>query len=164
MSCYEDRIYHDGYLDGYYASMELYHSDDSEMTEEEKARRKKRRRAVALGAGAAATLGVGGYAIGRALRKRKKVRPKSIKPSGPKLQRIKNDPWEETTPNGWDFKRNKPTYAFWNQKDDDEYDHERYLRAAYNVWDHDKKKVVELPWSEANYDKRTWNARKRREQ
>lgn len=48
---YEDEIYHSGYLDGYYASMELYHADDSEMTDEEKARRKKRRRKIALGVG-----------------------------------------------------------------------------------------------------------------
>ena len=66
MSYYEDRIYHDGYLDGYYAGMELYHSDDSEMTEadirraekarrreEMRARRRKRRRNFALGTGAA---------------------------------------------------------------------------------------------------------------
>lgn len=38
-----DEIYHSGYSDGYYAGMELYHSDDSEMTDEErKARRKKK--------------------------------------------------------------------------------------------------------------------------
>lgn len=61
MSYYEDRIYHDGYLDGYYAGMELYHADEmasNEMTEEEmrarrraemKARRRKRRRNFALG-------------------------------------------------------------------------------------------------------------------
>ena len=29
---YEDEIYHSGYLDGYYDSMELYHAD--EMTDE----------------------------------------------------------------------------------------------------------------------------------
>lgn len=43
---YEDRIYHDGYLDGYYASMALCHADP-EMTEEttkedRRARRKKK--------------------------------------------------------------------------------------------------------------------------
>ena len=65
MSYYEDKIYHDGYLDGYYASMELYHADEmagNEMTKEERrarrreemiARRKKRRRARAIGTGAA---------------------------------------------------------------------------------------------------------------
>lgn len=69
---YLDEIYHSGYLDGYYAGMELYHADDSEMTDEEKekARRKRRRRNIALGVGGAAALGVGGYAVGRALRKR----------------------------------------------------------------------------------------------
>ena len=41
---YEDEIYHSGYLDGYYAGMELYHADDSEMTEEEKAKARRRRR------------------------------------------------------------------------------------------------------------------------
>lgn len=67
MSYYEDKIYHDGYLDGYYAGMELYHADEmasNEMTKEEmrarrrdeiKARRRKRRRNFALGtAGAVA--------------------------------------------------------------------------------------------------------------
>lgn len=68
MSYYEDEIYRDGYLDGYYAGMELYHAD-GEMTEadrrreemrarrreEMRARRRKRRRNVALGtAGAVA--------------------------------------------------------------------------------------------------------------
>ena len=100
---YEDEIYHSGYLDGYYAGMELYHADDSEMTEEERrARRKKRRRNIALGVGAGAALGVGGYAVGRALRKRK----------GPKgIPRVKVDPRDVETPIGWDFKRNKPRYA-----------------------------------------------------
>lgn len=33
MSYYEDRIYHDGYLDGYYAGMELYHADEMDSNE-----------------------------------------------------------------------------------------------------------------------------------
>ena len=83
MSYYEDEIYHsaysDGYLDGYYAGMELYHSDDSEMTEEErKARRKKRRRNIALGVAGVAGAGAAGYAIARGLRKR----GRGIVPSG----------------------------------------------------------------------------------
>lgn len=69
---YEDEIYHSGYLDGYYDSMELYHSDDSEMTEEEKARRRRHRRNIALGVAGAAGVAAGGYAIGRALHKRKR--------------------------------------------------------------------------------------------
>lgn len=72
MSYYEDRIYHDGYLDGYYAGMELYHADEmasNEMTKEEmrarrraeaKARRRKRRRNFALGtAGTAGAVALG---------------------------------------------------------------------------------------------------------
>ena len=46
MSYYEDRIYHSGYLDGYYDGMELYHADEAagnEMTKEDKkAIRKKK--------------------------------------------------------------------------------------------------------------------------
>ena len=92
---YEDEIYHsaysDGYLDGYYAGMELYHSDDSEMTEEErKARRKRRRRNIALGVAGVAGAGAAGYAIARGLRKR------GIVPSGPK---ITVGPAEEYDPN-----------------------------------------------------------------
>ena len=65
---YEDRIYHSGYLDGYYASRELYHSDDSEMTEEEKAkaRRKRRRRNIALGLTSAALIGGSAYTYHKA--------------------------------------------------------------------------------------------------
>lgn len=74
MSYYEDRIYHDGYLDGYYAGMELYHADEmdsNEMTKEEmrarrraemKARRRKRRRNFALGT--AGAVGAGALALG----------------------------------------------------------------------------------------------------
>lgn len=72
---YEDRIYHSGYLDGYYASMELYHSD--EMTDEEKiqkaleedrkARRKRRRRNFAIRTAVGLGLsGVGAYAYNKA--------------------------------------------------------------------------------------------------
>ncbi len=76
MSYYEDEIYHSGYLDGYYAGMELYHADP-EMTDEEKiqkaleaerkARRKRLRRnfairtAIGLGLG-----GVSAYAYNKA--------------------------------------------------------------------------------------------------
>ena len=65
---YEDEIYHSGYLDGYYASMELYHADDSEMTEEERrARRKRRRRNFAIRTAVGLGLsGVGAYAYSKA--------------------------------------------------------------------------------------------------
>ena len=111
MNNYEDEIYHsaysDGYSDGYYAGMELYHADD-EMTEEERrARRKRRRRNIALGVAGAAGAGAAGYAIGRALRKRKG--PRLI--GGPKLKRVKVDPRDVEEPIGWDFKRNRPRYA-----------------------------------------------------
>ena len=133
-----DDIYHSAYSDGYYAGMELYHADD-EMTEEERrARRKRRRRNIALGVGGAAALGVGGYAIGRALRKRGRgssgyivptgprliggssgptgPSPTGPKPTGPRLtgptlKRVHVPDYDVETPNGWDFKRNKPTYA-----------------------------------------------------
>lgn len=71
---YEDEIYHSGYLDGYYDSMELYHADD-EMTEEErKARRRKRRRNIALG-----VLGGGGVALGAAYAYNKAKEEKRIR-------------------------------------------------------------------------------------
>lgn len=136
MNYYEDEIYHsaysDGYLDGYYAGMELYHAD-TEMTEEEKAKRRKRRRAVALGVGipaGAAALGAG-IAIPLALRKRKKrngyglpglpgpgpsalpgprPRPNGPRLTGPKLKRVKVNPRDVEEPIGWDFKRNRPRY------------------------------------------------------
>lgn len=60
---YEDEIYHSGYLDGYYDSMELYHSDDE--TREERAKRRARRkfgRTVALGVGT--TAGVAALGVG----------------------------------------------------------------------------------------------------
>lgn len=114
---YEDEIYHSGYLDGYYAGMELYHAD-TEMTEEEKARRKKRRRAVALGVGipaGAAALGAG-VAIPLALRKRRKRNrlglpgPTVPRLPAPKLKRVHVDPSDVEEAIGWDFKRNRPRY------------------------------------------------------
>lgn len=114
---YEDEIYHDGYLDGYYAGMELYHAD-TEMTEEEKARRRKRRRAVALGVGipaGAAALGAG-VAIPLALRKRRKRNrlglpgPTVPRLPAPKLKRVHVDPSDVEEAIGWDFKRNRPRY------------------------------------------------------
>ena len=77
MSYYEDEIYHSGYLDGYYAGMELYHADEemSEedrrikkiLEEEEKARRKKRRRNFAIRTAAGLALGgAGAYAYHKA--------------------------------------------------------------------------------------------------
>ncbi|WP_278984299.1 hypothetical protein [Segatella bryantii] len=128
MSYYEDEIYHsaysDGYLDGYYAGMELYHAD-TEMTEEEKARRKKRRRNIALGVAGVAGAGAAGYAIARGLRKRNRLglqgpgpsafpgpvpRPTGPRLTGPKLKRVKVDPRDVEEPIGWDFKRNRPRY------------------------------------------------------
>lgn len=142
---YEDEIYHSGYLDGYYASMELYHSDDSEMTDEEKAkaRRRRRRRNIALGVAGAAGVAAGGYAIGRALRKRGKVRPKSVKQSGPTLERVYPAGLDIETPIGWDHKNNKPKY-----KTDDlntwRYNaYKRNLKSHF--WDHDKKEEGYVP-------------------
>lgn len=73
---YEDRIYHSGYLDGYYASMELYHSDDSEMTEEEKAkaRRKRRRRNIALGVLGGAGVALGAAYVHNKIKEEKRIR------------------------------------------------------------------------------------------
>lgn len=136
---YEDEIYHsaysDGYLDGYYAGMELYHAD-TEMTEEEerKARRRKRRRNIALGVAGVAGAGAAGYAVGRALRKRSGYivprgprliggssgptgpSPTGPKPTGPRriggpvLKRVHVPDYDVETPIGWDFKRNRPRY------------------------------------------------------
>lgn len=144
---YLDEIYHSGYLDGYYTGMALYHSDNAEITDEEKAkaRRRKRRRNIALGVGGAAALGVGGYAVGRALRKRRKVRPRPAKTSGPKLERVKVDPiYDIETPNGWDFKKNRPKYAFSADPDDEHLNELRRLHNKRYVWDHDMKKEVRI--------------------
>lgn len=143
MSYYEDEIYHSGYLDGYYAGMELYHADDSELTEEEKARRKKRKRAraVALGVGipvGAAAVGAG-IALPLALRKRKARTPKAWR----KLKRV--EAYNTITPNGWDFKRNVPKYPFGNY-DPSETKYRRKLHNRYTVWDHDQKKEADIPY------------------
>ncbi len=149
MSYYEDEIYHSGYLDGYYASMELYHADP-EMTDEEKekakVRRKKRLRNIALGVGGAAALGAGGYAIGRALRKRKKgghTGPRPAKTSGPTLERVYPYGLDIETPIGWDFKKNKPKY------ETDDLHEGRYkvhkIRVKSHFWDHDKKQEMYDP-------------------
>ena len=118
---YEDEIYHSGYLDGYYASMELYHSDDSEMTEEEKAkaRRKKRRRNIALGVAGAAALGVGGYALKEASYldgyyaglERARKHPNTKYWTSPRDSKIK----PKRTISG--FRRNPGTYRFDPNKD-----------------------------------------------
>lgn len=129
-----DDLYHSGYSDGYYDGMELYH-EDTEMTEEErKARRRRRRRNIALGVAGVAGAGAAGYAVGRALRKRRGssgyIVPRGPRPSGgpsgsgsygprptgprltgPTLKRVHVPDYDVETPNGWDFKRNKPTYA-----------------------------------------------------
>lgn len=138
---YEDKIYHDGYLDGYYAGMELYHANDSEMTEEEKAaKRRRRRRNIALGVGGAAALGVGGYTAVRAIRKRRK-RP--IGPTGPKLERVYPAGLDIETPTGWNHKRNKPKY------ETDALNEGRYKIHKNDIkrymWDHDKKEAVYVP-------------------
>ena len=144
---YEDEIYHSGYLDGYYASMELYHAD-TEMTEEEKARRRKRRRNVALGVAGVAGAGAAGYAIGRALRKKGVPRltggsarpagPTGPRLTGPKLKRVHVPDYDVETPIGWDFKRNKPKYR------DDDFN-EKFYKSYENMknlkeYDHDAKK------------------------
>ena len=137
---YEDEIYHSGYLDGYYASMELYHADDSEMTDEEKARRRRRRRNIALGVGGAAALGVGGYAVGRALRRNRRARtPEAWR----KLKRVKVDPSDVETPIGWNHEKNKPKYK-WDDLKDSEYEiYRRFVRDE--AWDHNQKKMVYDP-------------------
>lgn len=165
MSYYEDNLYHsaysDGYLDGYYAGMELYHADD-EMTEEDrKARRKRRRRNIALGVAGAAGAGAAGYAIARGLRKRGIVpsalpgprlsgpsgsRPRPTGgPSGPRLtgptlKRYRTyDPdvtFEESI--GWDFKRNKPKYR--SDKINEEYYKNHDDLKKHWEYDHDAKK------------------------
>lgn len=146
---YLDEIYHSGYLDGYYASIALYHSDDTEMTDEEKekARRKKRKRARAVALGVAG-VGVGAYAIGRTLRNRKKgghTGPRPAKSSGPTLERVKVDPiYDIETPNGWDFKKNRPKYAFSADPDDEYLNELRRLHNKRYVWDHDMKKEVRI--------------------
>lgn len=164
MSYYEDEIYHSGYLDGYYDSMELYHADD-EMTEEERrARRRKRRRNIALGVAGAAGAGAAGYAIGRALRKRGRgivptggprliggpsgssgSRPRGPKPTGPRLtgptlKRVKVDHYYDVEePVGWDFKKNKPRY-YSDLKNEQKYKTYEYLK-KHTEWDGNKKKA-----------------------
>lgn len=156
MSYYEDRIYHSGYLDGYYASIALCHSD-TEMTDEEKekARRRKRRRNIALGIGGVAALGAGGYAIGRTLRKRRKVGytgPRPTKSSGPTLERVYPAGLDIETPKGWDHKRNKPKY------ETDALNEGRYKIHKNDIkrymWDHDKKEAVYVP--ELDPDLQEW--------
>ena len=162
MSYYEDNLYHsaysDGYLDGYYAGMELYHSDD-EMTEEErkaKARRGKRRRALAVALGV--TGGAAGYAVGRALRKKGGPRLAGPRPrptggssrprptggptgprlTGPILKRVHVPDYDVEEPNGWDFKRNKPTYRS-DKLNEEIYKSYNDLK-KYREYDHDAKK------------------------
>ena len=156
---YEDEIYHsaysDGYLDGYYAGMELYHSDD-EMTEEErKARRKRRRRNIALGVAGVAGAGAAGYAIARGLRKRGAPRfiggpsgsgsrprptggPSGPRLTGPKLKRVHVPDYDVEEPNGWDFKRNKPTYRS-DKLNEEIYKSYNDLKKHWE-YDHDAKK------------------------
>lgn len=158
MSYYEDELYHsaysDGYLDGYYAGMELYHSDDSEMTDEErKARRKRRRRNIALGVAGVAGAGAAGYAIARGLRKRgrgprliggpsgsgfNRPRPTGPRLTGPKLKRVHVPDYDIETPNGWDFKRNKPTYRS-DKLNEEIYKSYEDLK-KHREYDHDAKK------------------------
>lgn len=159
---YEDEIYHSGYLDGYYDSMELYHSDDSEMSEEEKAKRKKRRRAraVALGVGipvGAAALGAS-IALPLALRKRRARTPKAWR----KLKRVdKKIVYGTETPKGWDLKRNRPIYSYGYDFDPVKADEKRYLNNRWTVWDHDEKKEVNIP-GDGVWDRDTWAARRKK--
>ena len=161
---YEDRIYHDGYLDGYYAGMELYHSD-TEMTDEEKARRKKRRRAraVALGVGIPVGAAAAGAAIALplALRKRKARTPKAWR----KLKRV--DPkivYGVETPKRYDAKTGRPIYDRYGfDFDPVKVDEDRRIHNSWTVWDHDNKKEVELSLNEGGlWDKDAWAARKRK--
>ena len=160
---YEDEIYHSGYLDGYYASMELYHSDDSEMTDEEKAKRKKRRvaRAVSLGVGipvGAAALGAS-IALPLALRRRKARTPKAWR----KLKRV--DPkivYGAATPKRYDAKSGRPIYERYGYDFDPvKADEKRYLNNRWTFWNHDNKKEENVP-GDGFWDRNTWAARKRK--
>lgn len=153
---YEDEIYHSGYLDGYYAGMELYHSDEMTDAEKEKAkaRRKRRGRNIALGVGAAAAVGagIGGYKIGRAIH-RKRRNLKRI--GGLGLKRVKvdrKDPADYMVPKGWDHRKNKPTYGVFD-RDDKYYKFRYYDRWKRHVWDPDKKDMVYAPEYDEKYQK-----------
>lgn len=105
---YEDEIYHSGYLDGYYASMALYHSD--EMTEEERRarRKKKRRRNIALGIVGAGALGAGGYYGYKKMQKENEEMGDAIDRVTAAVKRMKSAPEPKSTVKG--FRRNPGTY------------------------------------------------------